>query len=167
MSQTLDLAGGNYCTTKAGLSAGTTSTLTTANTVQYAIAGKAQSKAAITNQATPTSDATSAALFTARPVLPNQGSVFLVGFNAAGTLLASQGDIKALDVQGNFIDAPQFPTFPDGPAGAAPFGYILIKAGSTASASGWIFGTSNMASVTGITYTFVDILDLPSRPQVS
>ncbi len=50
----------------------------------------------------------------------------------------------------------------------APVGYIVIKAGSTANATtGWVFGTSNMSGVTGITYTFVDSSILPDRPQIS
>jgi hypothetical protein len=51
---------------------------------------------------------------------------------------------------------------------SAPIGYLVIKAGSTANATtGWIFGTSNMAAVTGITYTFVDVIGLPDRPQIA
>lgn len=160
MSQNLDLYGGNYSTTKAGFSAGTTTTLTTANTSLYAIGGKAYSKASASNAASPTTDATKGTAFPA--VLPNQGSVFTLGFNAAGTLLAVMGDIKALDVGGNFVDAPQFGTNPDT---FAPCGYVIVKAGSTA--SNWTFGSSNFSGPpTGITLTFVDVMTLPARPQV-
>ena len=48
-----------------------------------------------------------------------------------------------------------------------PFGYLFIKAGSTADATtGWLFGTSNQAGVTGITYSRVDG-DLPDRPVIA
>ncbi len=51
----------------------------------------------------------------------------------------------------------------------APNGYLVIKAGSTADATtGFVFGTSNNSSVTGITYTFVSVMgSLPDRPQIS
>jgi hypothetical protein len=163
MSQNLDLYGGNYATTKAGLSAGTTTTFSTANTVQFSVGGKSYTKTAVTNGATPTSDGTTGALFALRPVLPNQGSVFTFGFDKSGNVVVSQGDIKALDASGAFIDAPQFPSFPDT---AAPFAYLVVKAGSTASA--WTFGTSNLAGPpTGVTFTFVDVLTLPARPQIA
>ncbi len=157
----LDLSGGNYATTKAGFSAGTTSTITTANTTLYAIQGKAYSKAAASNAASPTTDATDGLAFS--PILANQGSVFLLGFNAAGTLQAVQGDIKPLDTSGQFVDAPQFGTCPDS---FTPAGYVVVKAGSTAST--WTFGASAFAGPpTGVTFTFVDIMTVPSRPQVS
>lgn len=163
MSQNLDLYGGNYSTTKAGLTAGTTTTYTTANTVQYSIGGKSYSKTAVTNGATPTTDATSGAAFALRPVAANFGSVYVFGFDASGNVKVSQGDIKALDVSGAFIDAPQFPIAPDN---VAPFGYLIVKAGSTASS--WTFGTSNLAGPpTGVTLTFVDVLTLPARPQIA
>jgi hypothetical protein len=160
MSQNLDLYGGNYTTTKAGFSAGTTSTLTTANVSQLAIGGKSYSKTAVSNAAAPTTDARSGLVFTAVP--PNFGCVFTLGFNAAGTLLAVQGDIKSLDVGGLFTDAPQFGSTPDT---FCPCGYLVVKAGATASA--WTFGASNTAGATGVTYTFVDVLTMPARPQVA
>lgn len=147
---------------KATLAAGTTSTLSSTGTLGFAIRGKAYSHAALSNTATPTTDANTGLAFA--PVVTNKGSVFVVGYNAAGTLLCAQGSIEALDASGAFINAPQFPVLPDN---FCPIGYLVIKAGATASAAGWVFGTSNMASVTGITYTFVDVIGLPDRPQVS
>lgn len=161
MSQNLDLYGGNYTTTKAGFSAGTTTTLTTANVSQTAIGGKAYSKAAASNAATPVVDAADGLAFT--PVLANQGSVFTLGFNAAGTLLAVQGDVKALDVGGNFTDAPQFGTAPDS---FVPCGYVVVKVGATGSP--WTLGASNFAGPpTGVTFSFTDCLTLPARPQIA
>lgn len=145
------------------LAAGTTSTLSTTNAVNYCIKGKAYTKAALSNTATPTTDFATGAAFTG--VVANKGSVFAVGLNTSGTLKAVQGTITDLDSAGKFVNAPQFGPMPDN---FCPFGYIVIKAGSTANATtGWVFGTSNMASVTGITYTFVDVMVLPDRPQVA
>lgn len=153
---------GTFCTQKVTLAAGTTTTLSNTGTTHYCIKGKAYSKAAMSNTATPTTDANTGSAFNA--VVTNYGSIFVVGFDKDGNLKAAQGSIEALDSAGAFINAPQFPVVPDT---MCPVGYIVIKAGSTASAAGWVFGTSNMSSVTGITYTFVDIMTLPSRPQIS
>jgi hypothetical protein len=46
-----------------------------------------------------------------------------------------------------------------------PIGYLIIKAGSTAdNTSGWIFGTSHMSGVTGVTHTFQDVVGMTDRP---
>lgn len=148
-------------TTKAGLTAGTTTTYTTANTVQYAIKGKAYSKTAVTNGATPTTDGTTGAAFA--PVAANNGCAFVFGFDASGNIKVSQGGIQALDVAGNFIIAPQFPNIPDN---VCPFGYLITKVGN--SGATWTLGSSNLAGPpTGVTHTFVDVQTLTDRPQVS
>lgn len=151
------------CMSWAGLSAGTTTTINTTGAIIYAILGKAYYKAQLSNGATPTTDAVTGAAFL--PVAANYGSVYTIGFNAAGTLQVVQGEIQALDVQGNFITAPQFGPIPND---FCPVGYLIIKAGSTASASpGWVFGTDNQSGVTGITYDFQNCITLPDRPQVT
>lgn len=151
------------CMSKATLAAGTTTTLSTTGTTTYAIRGKAYAKAAMTNAATPTTDAATGAAFV--PVPANTGCAFLIGFNAAGALLAVQGKLAPLNASGAFLAAPQFGGPPND---FCPIGYLLIKAGPTASsAPGWAFGASNMSGVTGIIYTFVDIAGIPDRPQIS
>ena len=168
--------------TKAGLAAGTTTTLTqtlaggaTANIIS--IRGKMYSVTALSNTATPTADYSTNKGFL--PILANQGSVFLIGFNAAGALKAIQGQVVPLDtitVPGAFLNPPEFGGL--GPAGSVPgagggndfcpIGYLVVQAGSTANnTTGWTFGTNNMSSVTGITYTFDDVCGIPDRPQVS
>lgn len=148
---------------KATLAAGTTTTLSSTGTIVYAIRGKAYSASALSNTATPTTDAATGNAFVG--VTANNGSIFLVGLNAAGALKCVQGSIAPLDATGKFINAPQFG---EPPLDFCPIGYLVIKAGSTANATtGWIFGTSNNSSVTGITYTFVDVIGLPDRPQVA
>lgn len=151
------------CVSKAVLAAGTTSTLSSTGAINFCIKGKAYTHAALSNTATPTTDAVTGAAFNAIPA--NYGAVIAIGFNAAGTLIAAQGPLQALDATGNFINAPQFAPIPDT---MCAIGYEVIKAGSTASsAPGFVFGTSNQASVTGITYTLVDLMTMPDRPQVA
>lgn len=151
------------CHTKVTLAAGTTSTMSTTGTNTYQIRGKIYTFAAMTNQATPTTDAATGAAFTG--VLRNKGCVFLVGVNAAGALKCVQGTITDLDSSGAFVLAPQFG---NPPLDFCPIGYLVIKAGATAdNTTGWVFGTSNQAGVTGITYTIVDLAMVPDRPQIS
>lgn len=152
------------CTLKVTLAAGTTSTLSSTGTIYYCIRGKAYTKAALSNTTTPTTDAVTAAAF--NPVGKNTGCIFIIGLNAAGTLLAAQSTIVALDTSGKFITAPPIPPLLDD---FCPIGYEIIQAGSTANAvaTGWVFGTNNQASVTGITYTLVDLMTLPDRVQAS
>lgn len=163
----------NY--TASVVAAGTTTTLSQTNAATFSIQGKIYvQSAAWSNQATPTTDYATGNAFL--QVLANNGSVYTIGVNHSGTMKVIQGTIVPLDTSGNFINAPQFG--PLGQQGAhtnsttpddfCPLAYLLIKAGSTASStSGWIFGTSNNSSVTGITYIFQDISTLPDRPQIS
>lgn len=164
--------------TKAALAAGTTTTISTTGTTTYAIKGKFYTKTAITNGATPTTDWATAAAFIPIPIpntAPNlalgYGCIYTVGLDSTGAVRVIQGTIVPLDVSGNFINAPQFGGL--GPQGSGstdndfcPIGYIVVKLGATAVAT-WTFGTNNLSSVTGVTYTFVDIATLPDRPQIS
>jgi hypothetical protein len=101
------------CLVKAGLSAGTTSTLSTTATIQYGINGKFSTpKGAITNGATPTLDAATGLAFT--PISANQGTIVVVCLDAAGNLKAVQGSVVGLDVSGAFmVLAPTWPVIPD------------------------------------------------------
>lgn len=157
--QQLDIAGLTMCTSKAALAAGTTTTYSTTGATLYCIKGKAYSVAAKTNAATPTTDINTAAAFVG--VDANKGSVFVFGYNAAGAVKVAQGSVEDLDASGNFVIAPNFPALPED---FAPFGYLIIQAGSTAST--WTLGTSNQASATGITYTRQDVMAMPSRVQL-
>jgi hypothetical protein len=152
---------GNICTTKAGMSAGTTTTLTTANTSLFSIGGKAYSKAAASNAATPTTDARTLAAFTAIPV--NKGGVFVIGYDSGGNLKVCQGETVNLDAGNNLVEAPEFPNVPDT---LTPIGYLVVKVGSTGAA--WTFGVSNLTGPpTGVTLSFADCMLLPERPQLS
>lgn len=166
------------CLSKVTLAAGTTTTISTTGTTTFAIKGKAYTKAALTNQATPTTDFATGNSFLPIPIpntAPNlalgYGGVFLVGFDHSGNLKVTQGTIEALDISGNFINAPQFGGV--GPKGSGstdndfcPIGYIVVQLGATAVAT-WTFGTNNLSSVTGVTYTFQDLITMPDRPQVN
>jgi len=147
---------------KATLAAGTTSTISTTGTLPFAIRGMAYSHAALTNQATPTTDANTGVGFLG--VKAGFGSVFVYGYNAAGTLLCAQGEVIALDISSTYAwkQKPQLPALPDD---FCPFGALTILAGATADAvTGWIQGTSNQAAVTGITYARTDFaLGMPDQ----
>ena len=149
------------CLSYAGLSAGTTTTYTTANAVTFAIGGIMYNKTAATNAATPTTDATTGNAFL--PVSANQGSVFVFGYDKSGNIKVSQGQVLALDVAGNFLIAPQFPAIPDT---VCPFGYLVFKGASNLSGT-WTFGSSNLSGVTGATYSFGNLCTLPGRPDVA
>lgn len=159
--ENISLNGTSFAVTKAGLAAGTTTTSTITNATTYCIDGKAYTKAAASNAATPTTDATTAAAFVG--FTANNGTVVVYGLDASGNIKCSQGPIQALDVAGNFVLAPQFPAIP---AAMCPIGYLVLKGGATLSGT-FTFGSSNLSGVTGMTYTFVDCLVLPSRPQVA
>lgn len=153
----LKLAPVTLAADKAGLAAGTTTTLTSANAIDYSIDGKAFAKAISSNEATPTLDAVTGVAFL--PVPTSKGSIFTINRDAAGALKVVQGSIEALDAQNQFINAPKY-----GPLGAGlcPYGYILVKVGSTGSP--WTFGVSNLAGPpTGVVFTFVDCFTLPAR----
>jgi hypothetical protein len=87
----------------------------------------------------------------------------VICLDAAGNVKAVQGGVTALDVSGAFIQAPAMPVIPDS---LCPIGYIVLKGGSTLVGT-WTFGTNNLSGVTGMTYTFVDLIGMPARPQVS
>lgn len=161
------------CFTKAALAAGTTTTYATTGTTSYAVRGKFYNKTAAANVATPTTDIVDGLpfqplAFPASASVGGQGSVFVFCYRAipaiapAGGIAVAQGSVEQLDINGNFINAPQFPVIPDN---YCPFGYLVVTLGPTAVAN-WTFGTNNLSGVTGVTYTFVDIAQLPDRPQI-
>lgn len=152
------------CVSKVALAAGTTSTLSTTGTTLYCIRGKAYSKGALTNQATPVTDFATGKAFLPVPAL--NASMHVVGFDAAGNLQCCQGPVTPLNQQtGAFLQAPQLGGWP---LNFCPIGYLIIQASSAASSTpGWTFGTSNMSAVTGITYLFQDLMSWPDRPQTS
>lgn len=154
-------SGGTMCVSKVTLAAGTTTTISNTGTTTFCIKGKAYAKAAMTNAATPTTDAATGAAF--RAIVLNQGTIVVVGLDSGGNVKAAQGGIEALDVSGNFVKAPQLPSLPDT---MCPIGYVVLKGGATL-ASTFTFGTNNLSGVTGMTYTFGDLMQMPPRPIVA
>src|SRR5690242_10921510 len=116
----LQAAPATLCTSKVALAAGTTTTLSNTGTINYSIKGKAYSKSAMTNAATPTTDAVTGLAFV--PVPANYGCAFLIGLDHSGNLKVCQGPLAALDASGNFITAPQLP---EAPSDFCPIGYEI------------------------------------------
>ena len=160
----------NFCTTSGLLTAtGAETVHDTTVTIGFCVAGKALTKTAITDGTTPTTDYNTSAAF---PPIVGGGSVagaygngciVVWALNASGTVKCMQGVQKALDADGNFINAPQFPAVPDD---VTPFAYQVLKAKNTASATTVIFGTANW-NATGFTNVVVNVFTLPKRPQVA
>ena len=172
----LELRGG-LVTLSTGLlvvDGGSVTTYSTTATINYAIDGIIRQKTAITNGATPTTDGVTGTTF---PLLigggsvanvPGKGAIFIWGLNAAGTVKVVMSRIFNLDMQGNVaIGGAGYPVeWPPIPDDFCPFAYQVLKAGATASSSGWTFGSSNW-NATGITSSIKNVVYLPTRPQVS
>ena len=157
MSFTSDkLGGGNAALGHSALAAGTTTT-TTYGAIAYRIGAKTYTKAAGSNSTTPTTDAVTGAAFVT--LVDGDACVFVFGFNAAGTFQCIQGPVTEDYEYQNGIGVVEFPALPDT---FAPIGYELIQCAS--GATDWTMGSSNQASVTGITYTFQSVAFLPNRP---
>lgn len=170
MFNTLNERGANFCTTSGLLTAtGAVTTYDTTVTINYVLDGKIATKTAITTGATVTTDYNTGLAFPALvggasvANVPGQGAVAVWGLIAGGTVKVVMSKAKALDMQGNFVVAPQFPPIP---AGFVPFAYQVLKAGATASATAIVFGTANW-NATGFTNTIVNVNTLPLRPQVA
>ena len=144
---------------KAGLSAGTTTTLTLGNTLDFAIKSRAYQKAAASNAASPTTDRNTGVAFTA--LAASQACAFAVCLDSGGSYRVYQGPIVDLDANGNYAVAPEFPGVKDTDCIIAG---VVAKNGSTGSA--WTFGSSNWTA-TGMTATFVDLIGTPDRPFTS
>lgn len=178
------------CLSKVTLAAGTTSTISTTGTTVFAIRGKAYSKTAITNGATPTTDWATGNAFIPIPVplstpnipsVPNGAAgysgIFMVGFDHSGNIKVIQGSIVAND--GNTTTPVLAQAMNFGATGPSPgttqpanyndfcpIGYIIVSLDSAATAA-WTFGTSSLSSFTGGHWTFVDVVGWTDRPQTS
>ena len=139
-------------------------------TIGYSIDGKFTTKAPIVAGTTPTTDVNTGVAFpilvgggNTTPPTPGSGAVAVWGLIAGGTVVVAMGPATALDLQGNFLYAPQFPAIPDT---MVPFAYQVLKAGATASATAIRFGASVWNAV-GFTNVIQNVMALPSRPQVA
>lgn len=158
LNLTGQFGGGNLALGKAGLAAGTTSTYSIGNQTDYAINGGAFRKAAASNAASPTTDGNTGKAFNA--LSANQTCIFLFAMDAAGNVTVAQGPlVSTLEMAGGSA-AAQFPLLGDG---KTAFGYLLAQAGATLVGT-WLFGTNNLSGVTGMTYTFRDVIAVPTQP---
>ncbi|MCP5246159.1 MAG: hypothetical protein H6937_09500 [Burkholderiales bacterium] len=157
----------NFCTSKAALAAGTTTTFSTTGATLYSINGKAKSTAAGTNAATPTTDANTGAAFL--PVPANKACIFVFCYDgdaaAADAINVIQGEMVDLDGAADGANAIlerglDFPHIPDT---LTPIGYLITRVG--ASGSAWTFGSSNLAGPpSNVKHDFVDVMVLPNEP---
>lgn len=162
--------GNNFCLSSGLLTAtGAVTTHDTTVTIDYVLDGVIASKTAITTGATPTTDYVTGAAF---PPIVGGGSVdgaygngciVLWGLIAGGTVKCIQGRQQALDVNGNFITAPEMPYFP---STFVPFAYQVLKAKATASATAIVFGTA-LWNATGFSNVIKNVTLLPVRPVVA
>ena len=151
------LQGGNVTLVKAGLTglSGAATTFST-NALTFAIGAKVPAAKTFTTAATPTTDASTGVAF--KPLVANQVCVFLFGVDAGGNAKVAQGQaVPWTDTSANSTAVP-FPSLPDT---VAPFGYAVIKAGSTTSGN-WTFGSSNWNATGIVVDTPVDIIAPPS-----
>lgn len=179
-----------FCRDPMTFAEGTGATINTTGTNIYIVESFFKSRTALTNQALPATDyatgnafitipapGTTTGLGPSIPSAPTGGGyacALTLGFNAAGTLLAIQGPIVAIDTNGNFISAAPSLSPSLGPPGPnpgttagiqadndfCPCGYIAVKLGSSASA--FTPGTTVWSS-TGVTTSLGDISSLPGR----
>lgn len=153
------ISSGNRCTTSGLLTAtGAETVHDTTVTIAYSINGKAYTKTAITDGATPTTDAVSGDAIT---LTASKARVVVWCLDAAGAVKVVAGPIVDWDGVA-FVKAPLFPaTIPDT---YCPFAYQLLKASS---AAGTItFGSSNW-NATGFTNSIQNVHMLPARPVTS
>ena len=150
------LGSANICLSHSALAAGTTTTVTT-GALTVCIQGKTYAVGAASNGAAPTLDAKTGVAFL--PVAAGGAGVFVVDYNAAGTRQVFQGPVGSAV---GYAAGDSALEFPEVPAESCSVGYIIIQGGPTTAAN-WVFGANNMASVTGITYTFVPCAYLPAH----
>jgi hypothetical protein len=162
----LNYRGANFCTTNSLLTAtGAETVHDTTVLLNYAINGKAYTKSGTNaDQTTPTTDYNTSAAF---PTLTGvasgggQGAVVVWAYNSSGTVQCMMGPVETLDASGNFARAPQFPLVPDD---VCAFAYQVLK--HYGQGTSVTFGTSNW-NTSGFTNAIVNVLSLPSRPQIS
>jgi len=161
------ITGSNFCTSSGLLTAtGGETVHDTTVTITFCINGKAYTKTAITDGATPTTDHVTGAAFVGLVGTASgggQGCAFVWCLNSSGSVKVIQGPVIALNSSGDFapVGAPQFPQIP---SDVVPFAYMVSKhygQGST-----FTFGSSNW-NISGYSHAIQNILVLPNRPQAS
>lgn len=159
MIQANKLFGLNACFTNGLLTAtGAETVYDTTVTLTYAINGRMETKTAITDGVTPTTDAVTGETFVA--LTANKGCLFVWCLDDANAVKVVQGPVANM-AGGEFVVQPQLPDVPDT---LCPFAVMIAEAGSTAGTVA--FGTSNW-NATGFTNAIVNVSTLPTRPFTS
>ena len=147
MNATGGLVGGNVVLSRAGGAtanltgvAATAATTYTIQNVTYSIAGKLFFKATAAGAVTPVIDVVTGVAF--KPILKNQGCMFIWTLDSAGNVGLAQGPLPVsptvtgtqtnVDDSGNFSAPPQYPAIPDI---LTPFAYSVIRAASIAAST--------------------------------
>src|SRR5881275_16089 len=120
------------CLANAGLTglSGAATTFTTGKAFDYALGGKAFSKAAVAGGTTPTVDAITGKAIS---LAPGKGTVVLWCVDATGTVKLVQGSVENVDDYNNFYQAP--PNFNVPGDDLCPFAYSVHKNISNAGAN--------------------------------
>ena len=152
----------------AGCVAGATNTWTNSVATTCAIKGKFTVALGINSDAavTPTTDANTGAAF--EYILPNYCAAIVFGVNAAGSLVAVQGEQTethpgVTTTVGAFKLAPQFPSIPDD---FCPIAYTIVRVAPSGGA-GFLLGTTEWTAASMSCTTFQNIVTMPDRPQIA
>lgn len=157
------LNGLTACFTKAGLTgiSGAATTFSTgATALQYAIGGKAYSNAQVSGGTTPTTGAVSGDAMT---LTASQARALVFVLDSSGNEKIIEGPVVSLNDADDFDVAPEFPNIDL--ETYCPFAYVIAKADSTLSGT-FTVGSSNW-NTSGMSFTVVDVMTLPKRPQTS
>lgn len=164
--QTEDYFNFTGATTSAGFAAGTTTTYTNTNNINFGVNGFGYVKASGSNLTQPTTDLLTGVAFVTVPL--SSGCTFLYMLNAAGTIFVAQSALSTIPssvtdggaATAIFEVAPRWPRVPEG---YAPYAWLTVKVGSSGTA--WLLGTSNSASVSNVGYARGNIIGMGSpRP---
>lgn len=152
------IRGGNFITGKVGLTgiSGAATTFSTgATTRDYAILGRAYSKAQVSGGTTPTTDAVSGSTFS---LADGKMAIYVWCYNANGDVKVLQGTAVSYADVANGSKALEFPEIPDT---LCPFAYFTVK---NASGSAFVHGTTNWNTANITIGTVVDVMVLPAQP---
>ena len=172
------LNGITACFGNAGMTMGTTTTVTMANAVGYAIRGKAYTTTGSATNASVTSFYDPNTGTAPKGVGPGYGCIFVACVTSTGTVATTrfvQSEIVPLQANsaqytaGEFAELPEFPPIP---SNLCPVAYFVVKVATDYTAGGThVFGTTSVATgamnsaATAYSVTAQNICTLPDRPQ--
>lgn len=152
----------SMCISAPVLTKGTTTTLTTTNAIDITIKGRTYTKAALSNTAMPTTDILTSAAFV--PVPAGYGCIFILGMNAALTVVMAQSALYPISGTTDGATAkfaPNAPALPMLPDTYVPFGFAVTLVGSGAST--FTPGTTTWTTGSSIATTWGDLSMMPDR----